>query len=245
MTRAIRPLASRDQVLGLAVGLRFLVRSRSLCVLVALASIGVFWLVAVPPASAVTVVRTVPANLDGDGHIERVQLMKGTRPNPYGGTMPLAVRFVRVLDRVKGQRVTERVSPRLEHIPRHRGFAVRDLAGDGRREVFYRGFNGGAGAVPVYSGVRRWTGRRPLTLWAYRAHGLIGWHNGRRYYYAGASVRVVDDITGNSATEILLTEGARRASEPNCCPSFIRWSWYRYSTLRRQYVRYDRYWEHT
>jgi len=106
-------------------------------------------------ASAAQVVRTVRANLN-HGHREKVQLLTGSKANPYGGTTRIPVRWVRVVDRTGGETVITRVSPRIEHLPWRRGLKVPDVGGDGRREIFYVGWRGNAGAVPVFAGVLGW-----------------------------------------------------------------------------------------
>jgi hypothetical protein len=49
-------------------------------------------------ARTARVARRVSVNLDGDRRRERVELVARTRPNPYGGTAPIPVRYVRVMD---------------------------------------------------------------------------------------------------------------------------------------------------
>lgn len=134
-------------------------------------------LLAVPAStSEAAVKRTVRANLDGDGRREAVQLITTTRPNPFGGTVPLHVAYVRVVDRRAGRLVKRRLSPwRLERAR----FRVRDLNRDGRPEVWFVGFAGngffsfaytpGPALAAAFSGAGTTTARE----WAGAALGLV------------------------------------------------------------------------
>ena len=105
-------------------------------------------------------------NLDGDPHMEHVRLMLLLKPNPFGGTVPIREHWLQVVDRVGGRTVKARISPILEHmLPRW--ITIADLDKDGRPEIFYRGFNGGAGAVPVFAGIRGWDGTAKHRFWSY------------------------------------------------------------------------------
>jgi hypothetical protein len=194
-------------------------------------------------ASAAHVVHSVRANLDHDAHLERVQVMAGSRANPYGGTDRIPVHWIRVVDRMDGQTVRRRVSPRVEHLPSYRGLKVRDVGGDSRREIFYDGWNGNAGAVPVFAGVVAWSGEHRLVRWGYAPPYGPWQHNGHTYYYRGASVALRDD-PAEPGLEIYLTEGAGRASDPDCCPTYLRHSRFHYVPTLQHYRRYYIVWEH-
>ena len=123
------------------------------------------------PASAAaaqppTVVHVWRANLDGDAHVEHVRLMLQLEPNPFGGTLPIRRHWLEVVDRVGGHVVVARISPFVEHLL-PRWVQIGDFNASGRAEVFYHGFDGGAGAVPVFAGIRGWTGTAKQRLWSY------------------------------------------------------------------------------
>jgi len=133
------------------------------------------WFPATPSAAqAPTVVHVWRANLDGDAHTENVRLMLRLEPNPFGGTLPIRRQWLEILDRVGGHFVIARISPIMDHLfPRW--VRIGDFNGNGREQVFYHGFDGGAGAVLVFTGIRGWTGTAKQRLWSYappvpRAH---------------------------------------------------------------------------
>jgi hypothetical protein len=119
--------------------------------------------------------RAVRVNLDGDIPREGVQLITTTRPNPFGGTAPLPVAYVRVVDRRHGQVIKHRVSPRAIE---HACFRVRDLNRDGRLEVWFSGIAGnGFSASGCTSGVAlpagsSGAGTTVARAWGVAARGL-------------------------------------------------------------------------
>jgi len=138
-------------------------------------------------ASGATVVHGWRVNLDGDAHMEHVRLMLQLKPNPFGGTVPIRQHWLQVVDRVGGRTVKTRITPILEHmLPRF--IRIADLNTDGRPEIFYRGFNGGAGAVPVFAGIRGWDGTSKHRFWSYAPPYPPLIHGGHHYRYVGASV---------------------------------------------------------
>ena len=90
----------------------------------------------------------------------------GIEPNPFGGTLPIPRHWLEVVDRAGGHVVVTRISPFLEHL-RQRWVKVGDFNAQGRALVFYHGFDGNAGSVPVFAGIRGWTGTVKRRLWSY------------------------------------------------------------------------------
>jgi hypothetical protein len=130
-----------------------------------------------PAAGEAAVKRTVRANLDGDARKEGVQKVTTTRPNPFGGTAPLPVEYVRVVDRRRGRLIKRRVSPR--GVERAR-FRVRD----GPPEVW---FNGVQGMGFFHTGLYAWTGAGRRVLWYWNSARSVA---GRRS--AGARAELED-----------------------------------------------------
>jgi hypothetical protein len=159
-------------------------------------------------ASEAAVKRTVRANLDGDAHREGVQLITTTRPNPFGGTAPIPVAYVRVVDRRRGQLIKRRVSPRGIEDAR---FRIRDLNRDGRLEVWFSGF---AGNGFFSFGLYEWSGTAREILWR--------WDNGRSVVgrrSAGARVELQQRDPSYPGREVVLLEGVLSPGEARCCPS--------------------------
>jgi hypothetical protein len=158
--------------------------------------------------AAAVVKRTVSANLDGDSRRERVQLIATTRPNPFGGTAPLPVAYVRAVDRRRGRLIKRRISPR--RVERAR-FRVRDVNRDGRREVW---FDGVQGMGFFHFGLYGWTGAGRQVLWYWNsAHSVVG----RRS--AGARAELEDRDALYPGREIVLIEGVVSPGDARCCPS--------------------------
>jgi hypothetical protein len=132
-------------------------------------------------AQAPTVVHVWRVNLDADAHVEHVRLMRKLDPNPYGGTLPIPRHWLQVVDRVNGRLVVTRISPFLEHLMPP-WVKIGDFNAQGRPLVFYHGFEGNAGAVPVFAG-SRWTGAAKQRLWSYAPPYPVLMHNGHRYRY--------------------------------------------------------------
>lgn len=196
-------------------------------------------------ASAPTVVHSWRVNLDHDAHLEHVRLMLAIEPNPFGGTLPIRRHWLQVVDRVGARTVKRRISPRLEHLL-PRWVKIGDFAADGRVEIFYHGFNGGAGAVPVSAGIRGWTGDHKRRLWSYAPPYPPLVHNGHHYRYVGASVAL--ENLASAATpglEVHLVQGEARPADPDCCPSRLLVRNYRFSAPASAWVLYQTVWKPT
>jgi hypothetical protein len=159
-------------------------------------------------ASEAAIKRTDRANLDGDARREGVQLITTTRPNPFGGTAPIPVAYVRVVDRRRGQLIKRRVSPRgIEHAR----FRIRDLNRDGRLEVWFSGF---AGNGFFSFGLYEWSGTAREILWR--------WDNGRSVVgrrSAGVRAELQERDQAYPGREIVLIEGVLSPGDARCCPS--------------------------
>src|SRR6185312_16258508 len=151
--------------------------------ILALTFAAVLWFPATAPAAQTpTVVHVWRANLDGDAHIEHVRLMLRLEPNPLGGTLPIRQHWLEVADRVGGHFVVARISRLVEHLL-PRWVQMGDFDANRRNQVFYHGFDGGAGAVPLFAGIRGWTGTTKQRLWSYAPPFPVLAHNGHRYRY--------------------------------------------------------------
>jgi hypothetical protein len=193
-------------------------------------------------ASPLHVVRTIYQNIDRDSHIERVQVMATTRPNPFGGTAPLPVRWVQVRDRIGSRRVTVRVSLQVEHLPA-RKVKVVDTTADGIPEIWWHGSTGDTAGAPVYGGLVHWSGSAKHVLWHYRPDQFVGIHNGRKFYYDFAKFALQNMPSAHTpGLEIVQRVYARTASEPLCCPTWEKLSLFRYDDGINRYVRYDLEW---
>jgi hypothetical protein len=173
-------------------------------------------------------------NLDGDARREAVQLLTGTRPNPYGGTAPLPTAHIRVLDRRNGHLLKRRISPRK--IERAR-FRIRDLNRDDRPEIWFNGLRG----MGFFSfGLYTWTGANRRILWRWdNARSVVG----RRSAGARAEFEDVDD--SYRGQEIVLVEGVLRPGEPRCCPSRLLIQVFGRSPGAHRYLLIDDYYEPT
>lgn len=205
-------------------------------------------LVCPAPAAATqapTVVHVWRANLDADAHVEHVRLMRKLEPNPFGGTLPIPRHWLEVVDRAGGHVVVTRISPFLEHL-RQRWVKVGDFNAQGRALVFYHGFDGNAGSVPVFAGIRGWTGAVKRRLWSYAPPYPVLMHNGHRYRYDFGLVKL--DNLAAAATpgqEVHVVQGEARPSEPDCCPSQLLIRNYRFSPGAGRWVLYHKVWRHT
>lgn len=159
-------------------------------------------------ASEAAVKRSVRVNLDDDARQERVQLITTTRPNPFGGTAPLPVAYVRVVDRRRGRLVMNRITSR--RVERAR-FKVRDVNRDRRGEVW---FNGVQGMGFFHFGLYGWSGAGRRVLWYWNsARSVVG----RRS--AGARAGLQERDPSYRGREIVLTEGVISPGDARCCPS--------------------------
>jgi hypothetical protein len=214
--------------------------------ILALVFAGVLWFPATAAAAQTpTVVHVWRANLDGDAHVEHVRLMLRLEPNPYGGTLPIRRHWLEVVDRVGGHFVIARISPTMDHLfPRW--VRIADFNGNGREQVFYHGFDGGAGAVPVFTGIRGWTGAAKQRLWSYAPPFPMLTHNGHRYRYDVAEAALENlAAAGTPGLEVHLRQGEALPSEPDCCPSQVLIRNYRFESGAGRWVLYQTVWRHT
>jgi hypothetical protein len=180
------------------------------------------------------VARVIRSDLDLDGRAEQVEVIAGSRANPFGGTVRIPVQYVRVVDRIGGKLVKRRLSPRVERA----SAKVRDFNADGRPDVWFDGSSGNGGAAPQWFGLYDWGGRHRHVLWSY------SWNRsavGNRW--AGASVHREQRSAANPGLELVLREGVLSPGDANCCPSRILVSVYAYSTTQRRYRLFDRYYD--
>ena len=188
-------------------------------------------------AQAGLVVRhTWRVNLDGDPHIERVQLMLAP------GKL-IHRRWLRVVDQRNGSRVVVRVSPRIEWLARS-DVKIRDLnAHPRRKEIFYLGYIGGTAGSPTYAGIRGWNGATKHAFWTYAPPYRVRHHNGHRYFYDGASIKLAQlPSTTNPAYEINLHQAELTGNAPLCCPQYEFIRHYQYNPATRSWVVYQRRW---
>lgn len=203
----------------------------------------------VPAPAAAAQVPTVAhvwrANLDGDAHVEHVRLMRKLVPNPFGGSLPIPRHWLQVVDRVNGHLVVARISPFVEHLL-PRWVRIGDFDRQGRGEVFYHGFDGNAGAVPVFAGIRGWTGTAKRRLWSYAPPFPTLMHNGHRYRYDVGVVSLENlAAAGTPGLEVHLVQGEARPTDPDCCPSQLLVRNYRFESGAHGWVLYHEAWRHT
>ena len=214
--------------------------------ILALTFAAVLWFPATAPAAQTpTVVHVWRANLDGDAHIEHVRLMLRLEPNPFGGTLPIRQHWLEVVDRVGGHFVVARISPLVEHLL-PRWVQIGDFDANRRNQVFYHGFDGGAGAVPLFAGIRGWTGTTKQRLWSYAPPFPVLAHNGHRYRYDVAEAALENlAAAGTPGLEVRLVQGEARPSEPDCCPSQTLTRNYRFDSGTGRWMLYQTVWRHT
>jgi hypothetical protein len=179
--------------------------------------------------AAPVVVHDWRVNLDADPHMEHVQLVLATTTRSGGGG-EVRTHWLRIVDRVGGRTVTERITPVLDHL-RARWVTFGDFDARGRLQIFYHGFDGGAGAVPVFAGIRGWTGTGKRLFWSYAPPfpGLV--HDGHHYRYTGASVALENLVAaGTPGLEVHLVQDEARPAEPDCCPSRVLVRNYRFAS---------------
>jgi hypothetical protein len=166
---------------------------------------------------------TLRADLDGDGVPELIQVIENKGANPYGGTAPISVSYVRVID--GATRRVQQVSPKAEQM---RVRLVRPYITDRRPDVWYQGSLGNAGSV--YMGLVSWDNGRPHVLWRYSA---VKPGARLKNAWSGAKATLVDDLTANGrGFEIRLEEGVLAPGDAMCCPSHTRISLYRFNRSR-------------
>jgi hypothetical protein len=189
------------------------------------------------PAGAATVVHTWHANLDGDAHRELVQLVKN-------GTTPTGHRWVRVVDRVGGQTVTARISPRVEFMTAS-DVKVEDMnARPGRDEVYYFGNIGGTAGSPTYAGIRGWSGTQVHRFWTYAPPYPKLRHDGHTYSYDSVTINLAQIASAHDpGLEINLRQGEITGGAPLCCPQFELIRHYRYQPATSTWVLYEQRWQ--
>jgi hypothetical protein len=191
-------------------------------------------------AATTTIVHSWRVNLDADAHMEHVQLV---RSGPLGA--PVAKHWLQIVDRVSGRTVTVRITPELDHLlPRWVRFG--DFDARGRLQIFYHGFNGGAGSVPVYAGIRGWSGTGKQLFWSYSPPYPALVHDGHHYRYTGASV-ALENLLGAGAPglEVHLVQDEARPFQPDCCPSRLLVRDYRFTPSAGAWTLYRRVWKRT
>ena len=179
-------------------------------------------------AAAPLVVHSWRVNLDADAHMEHVQLVVSDTAGAHAGP-PVRTHWLRIVDRVAGRTVTVRISPMLDHL-QARWVTFGDFDVHGRLQIFYHGFDGGAGAVPVFAGIRGWTGTGKRLFWSYAPPYPPLMHDGHRYRYDGASVALENLATaGTPGLEVHLVQDEARPADPDCCPSRLLIRNYRFT----------------
>ena len=191
--------------------------------------------------AATAVMHSWRANLDSDPHMEHVQLVLMRRTNAAG--VSIRRHWLQIVDRVGGRTVTVRITPVLEHL-RPRWVRFGDFNARGGLEIFYHGFDGGAGDVPVSAGIRGWTGTAKRLLWSYAPQYPPLMHDGHHYRYAGASA-VLENLAsaGAPGLEVHLVQGEARPADPDCCPSRELVRNYRFSPSADGWVLYRKVWK--
>jgi hypothetical protein len=193
-------------------------------------------------AAAPVIVHSWRVNLDADRHMEHVQLMRSEAAGPRGAP-PVATHWLQIVDRVAGRTVTVRISPVLDHL-QARWVKFGDFSARGRLQIFYHGFNGGAGAVPVSAGIRGWTGTAKHLFWSYAPPFPALVHDGRRYRYDGASAALENLVAaGTPGLEVHLVQDEARSTDPDCCPSRVLVRNYRFSASAGAWVLYRKVWQ--
>ena len=108
---------------------------------------------------------------------------------------------------------------------------VGDFDGDGGERLFYHGFDGGAGAVPVFIGIRGWTGTAKERLWSYAPPFPVLTHKGHRYRYDVATPSLENlAAAGVPDLEVHLVRGEALPSDADCCPSQLLTRNYRFDS---------------
>jgi len=198
-------------------------------------------IVAAPGVQAAVHVRHVwRVNLDGDAHVERVRLVDN------GKSIFDQRSWLQVADRVAGSRLIVAVSPRIQFL-RRRDVRIGDLNAHPRRpEIFYIGTTGGTAGSPTYAGIRNWDGHTTHRLFTYAPPYRVRRHNGQRYYYDGATIRITDLAAANNpAKELVVRQEQVSRTDPLCCPSYILIRDYRYSSTQRRWLAYHHRWKPT
>jgi len=183
-------------------------------------------------ARAATVQHTWRSDVDGDGHIEQVQLV-------HRGALAW---WLRLIDRVHGRRVVVRLSPPVQFMSPS-GVAIADLNNlPHRKEIYYWGTNGTAGG-DSFAGIVNWDGGWLHSFGRYHPPYPARVHHGIRLGTAGGEVRLAQLASAKEPSpELVVNEGEYAGGEPLCCPpwSFIRYL--RYNAPRRRWAVYAQRW---
>jgi hypothetical protein len=197
----------------------------------AIASLSVF----APAVAQATVVHVWRSDVDGDGHIETVRLVRSGHAHPRRYHLQL-------IDRVRGRRVGVRLSPDVDWMS-PRNVIIRDFNGlPKRKEMFYSGTQGNAGG-PTYAGIVGWDGGWLHHFWRYAPPYRRFVHDGHRTFAGEGYARPAQLRSGNEpAWEIRLDQGRYVAGDSMCCPRFALIRRYRYDPTTRSWVVYRRWW---
>ena len=171
------------------------------------------------PAADPRVAKRIRANLDRDGRVEQVEIVAGSRRNPYGGTVRIPIRYVRVVDRVQGRLLKRRISAMVEFAR----VKVRDFNRDGRLDIWFAGVSGNGGTAPHWFGLFDWTGRRRRVLWRWSwRRSVVGSR------WAGASVHRPEYASEYPGLELVLKEGVLSSGDATVVRAG---SWSRYTRI--------------
>jgi hypothetical protein len=180
---------------------------------------------------------TKQANLDGDAAEETVRSVRVDIPD-------VADEFdqteIRVSDTCGSTQVNRRIAGPQDNLAKLR---LRRI--DTRRgaDVFVDLRSGAAGRLGEARVVawRRSSGatcRRPRHLFRYKATNPTRRPRGTTGEVSTFSARVVERVARYRAREVVLTEYFLAESDPNCCGSVKKVTYWRYSRGRDKYVRY-------
>ena len=166
-------------------------------------------------------------------------------PNPFGGTLPIRRHWLQVVDRVGGHG-SSRGSPRSSSTCSRAGCRSATSTRAAAPRSSTSGFDGGAGAVPLFAGIRGWTGTAKRRLWSYAPPFPMLTHNGHRYRYDFATAALENLAAASTpGLEVHLVQGEARPSEPDCCPSQLLIRNFRFAQGAGRWVLYQTVWRHT
>jgi hypothetical protein len=115
-----------------------------------------------------------------------------------------------------------------------------------REQVFYHGFDGGAGAVPGVHRNPRLDGDGEARAVVVRATVPRAHHNGHRYRYDVATPTLENlAAAGTPGLEVHLVQGEAVPSDADCCPSQLLTRNYRFDSGIDRWVLYKTLWRHT
>ena len=203
---------------------------RSLALTVLLAA-----LAAVPAAAFVEPV-TLRADLDGDRPLERVEAVRVDLQDVEDAFDRTAIR---VTDRCRGRKVTQRVAGPQDNLATLR---LRPIDPRPGREILVdlrSGASGRLGEARVVAWRRGGAGcRRPRSLFAYLSDRPTSSPPGATDEVSFFSVRPRDASRRYAGTELVLTERFLKRGDPACCGSVRKTTLLRYSRARDRYVAY-------